>query len=55
MYIGSVKLGRWRYIQLNLHTPEPNLFEVETAIAKLKRNKLPGTDQIRAKLIQAGN
>jgi hypothetical protein len=29
-------------------------FEVETAIAKFKRYKLPGSDQIPAELIQAG-
>jgi hypothetical protein len=33
--------------------PEPSPFEVETAIGKLKIYKLPGTDQIPVKLIQA--
>jgi hypothetical protein len=34
--------------------PEPNsFFEVEVAIGKLKRYKLPGADQIPAELIQA--
>jgi cytochrome b len=34
--------------------PEPNSFsEVEVAIGKLKRYKLPGADQIPAELIQA--
>jgi hypothetical protein len=34
--------------------PHPSTFEVETAIAKLKRNKSPGSDQILAELIYAG-
>jgi hypothetical protein len=34
--------------------PEPSPFEVETAIAKLKRYKSPGSDQISVELIQAG-
>jgi len=34
--------------------PEPSCFEVEIAIAKLKRCKSPGTDQILAELIQTG-
>jgi hypothetical protein len=33
---------------------EPSAFEVETAIEKLKRHKSPGTDQIPAELIKAG-
>jgi hypothetical protein len=33
--------------------PGPSRLEVETAIAKLKRYKSPGSDQIPAKLIQA--
>jgi hypothetical protein len=40
---------------MEIHTPQPNPFEVETAIAKLKKYKLPGTDQILAKIIQAGD
>jgi hypothetical protein len=46
--------------QIELHNtveplvPDPSPFEVETAIANLKKYKLPGSDQIRAKLIQAG-
>jgi hypothetical protein len=45
--------------QTEIHTaeplaPEPNSFEVEVAIEKLKRYKSPGTDQIPAELIQAG-
>jgi hypothetical protein len=36
-----------------LHGPNP--FEIEIAIKKLKRYKLPNTDQILAELIQAGS
>jgi hypothetical protein len=34
--------------------PEHSISEVKVAIGKLKRYKLPGTDQIPAELIQAG-
>ena len=34
--------------------PEPNAFEFESAIEKLKSPKTPGIDQIRADLIKAG-
>jgi hypothetical protein len=34
--------------------PGPSRLEVETAIAKLKRYKSPGSDQIPAELFQAG-
>jgi hypothetical protein len=34
--------------------PDPNLFEVETAIEMLRNCKPPGSDQILAKLIEAG-
>jgi hypothetical protein len=34
--------------------PEPSISEVEVAVGKLKRYKLPGADQIPAELIQAG-
>jgi hypothetical protein len=34
--------------------PDPSPYEVEIAIAKLKRFKSPGSDQISAELIQAG-
>jgi hypothetical protein len=45
--------------QIEVHTAEPLVsgsicLEVEVAIAKLKRYKLPGSDQLMAKLIQAG-
>jgi hypothetical protein len=45
--------------QTEIHTaeplvPEPNAFEVEMAIEKLKTHKSSGTDQIPADLINAG-
>jgi hypothetical protein len=45
--------------QIGAHTPEllvpgPSPLEVEIAIAKLKKPKSPGSDQIPAELIQAG-
>jgi hypothetical protein len=45
--------------QIEIHTAEPLIsdpspFEVEIAIAKLRRCKLPGSDEILAELIQAG-
>ncbi|PNF43474.1 hypothetical protein B7P43_G10812 [Cryptotermes secundus] len=45
--------------QTEIHTaellvPNPSPFEVESAIAKLKRYKSPGSDQILPELIQAG-
>ena len=45
--------------QIDIHTaeplvPEPNAFEVELAIEKLKSHKSPGTDQIPAELIKSG-
>jgi hypothetical protein len=44
--------------QIGIHTPEwlvrsPNHCEVEIAIAKLKKYKCLGSDQILAKVIQA--
>jgi hypothetical protein len=46
--------------QMNIHTaepliPEPSLVEVDIAIGKLKSYKSPGTDQILAKFIKAGD
>ena len=35
--------------------PEPNVFEVEKGIEKLKRHKSPGTDQVPAELVKAGD
>jgi hypothetical protein len=45
--------------QIEVHTaktfvPDPSPFEVEIAIAKLKKYKLLGTNQILAEMIQAG-
>jgi hypothetical protein len=45
--------------QIEIHTaeplvPGPSRLEVEIAIAKMKRYKSPGSDQIPAELIQAG-
>jgi hypothetical protein len=45
--------------QIDIHMAEPlvlelSLVEVEIAIGKLKSYKSPGTDQIPAKLIEAG-
>jgi hypothetical protein len=34
---------------------DPSPFEIEIAIAKLKRYKSPGSDQIPAELIQQGS
>jgi hypothetical protein len=46
--------------QIEVHTaeplvPSPSRLEVEIAVAKLKKYKSPGSDQIPAKLIQAGS
>jgi hypothetical protein len=45
--------------QIHVHTaepltPDPSRLEFEIAIAKLKKYKSPGSDQIPAELIQAG-
>jgi hypothetical protein len=45
--------------QIEIHmaeplVPDPSRLEVETAIAKLKKCKLPGSDEILSELIQAG-
>jgi hypothetical protein len=45
--------------QIEIHTAEPLLtgpshFEVEISVAKLKKYKSPGSDQIPAELYQAG-
>jgi hypothetical protein len=45
--------------QIEIHTAEPLIpgpshLEVETAIAKLKKHKSPGSDQILTELIQEG-
>ena len=46
--------------QTYIHTaeplvPEPSAFEIEMVIETLNRHKLPGTDQIPAELIKAGD
>jgi hypothetical protein len=46
--------------QIEVHTaeplvPGPSHLEVEIAVAKLKKYKLPGSDEIPAELIQAGD
>jgi len=46
--------------QTKIHTaeplvPEPSAFEVELAIEEPKSHKLPGTDQIPAELVKAGD
>jgi hypothetical protein len=46
--------------QIEIHTaeplvPDPSPFEVEIAIAKLKRFKSPGGDQIPEEVLQAGS
>jgi hypothetical protein len=46
-----------RQIEVNIAeplVPGPSCLEVEFAMAKLKKYKLPGSDQIPAELIQAG-
>jgi hypothetical protein len=45
--------------QIEIHrseplVPDPSPYKVEIAVAKLKRYKSPGSDQILAELIQAG-
>jgi hypothetical protein len=46
--------------QIEVHTaeplvPGPSRLEVEIAITKLKKYKSPGSEEIRAELIQAGD
>jgi hypothetical protein len=48
-----------RYEKLQIHTaeplvPDPSHLEVDISIAKLKKYKSPGSDQILAELYQAG-
>jgi hypothetical protein len=38
--------------QIETHTPEPRPFYIETAIAKSKKHKSSGSDQILVQLIQ---
>jgi hypothetical protein len=46
-------LGREKYTAEPL-VPELSAFEIEMAIEKIKRHKLPGTDQIPTELIKTG-
>jgi hypothetical protein len=49
------KVSDVRHIEINTAeplVPDPSPFEVETAIAKSKRYKSPGSDHIPAELIQ---
>ena len=51
--------GAKDFRQAEIHTaeplvPEPNVFDVELAIEKLKSHKSPSIDQIPAELIKAG-
>jgi hypothetical protein len=39
--------------QIEIHTPEPGSFEVKIAIAKFKKEKSPGSNQIPTEPIQA--
>jgi hypothetical protein len=48
MYIGSVIIREIEIQTAEPLVPEPSPFEVEITIAKLKRYKLPGSDQIPA-------
>jgi hypothetical protein len=50
----SVTLGREIVHAAEPLVPGPNYFEDEIAIAKLKKCKSPGRDQILAELIQEG-
>jgi hypothetical protein len=57
LLLSAVECTRAR--QTEIHTaepfvPEPSATEVEVAIRKLKRYKVPGPDQIPAELIQVG-
>jgi hypothetical protein len=42
-----------RQIEIQTNKPGPSHFEVEIAIAKLKKYKSPVSDEIPAKVIQA--
>jgi hypothetical protein len=47
-------LSTLKFKQQRQFVPEASATEVEVAIGKLKRYKLPGLDQIPAELIQGG-
>jgi hypothetical protein len=46
-------LCRYKYLTAEQLVPGPSHLEVEIAIAKLRKCKSPGSDQILAELIQA--
>ena len=52
--MGLMMLGRQKHTAEPLVT-DPSAFEIELAIEKLKSHKSPGSDQIPAELIKAGN
>ena len=54
MHMALMMLGRLQYTAEPL-VAEPRAFAVELAIEKLKSHKSPGTDQIPAELIKAGD
>ena len=54
MHMALMMLGRLQYTAEPL-VLEPSAFEFGMAIEKLKRHKSPGTDQIPAELIKAGD
>jgi hypothetical protein len=49
---GFSTVSRWKYTRLSHWCLNSSLFEVEIAIAKLKKYKSPGSDQIPVELIQ---
>jgi hypothetical protein len=56
-FIWSDRVSDFRQTEIRTDeplVPDSSPLEVETAIAKLKRYKSPGSDQIPAELIQAG-
>ena len=53
MYVGLIMLCTQKYTAEPL-VAEPNAFETELAIEKIKSHESPGIDQIPAELIKAG-
>jgi hypothetical protein len=55
--LNAHRLNNFRQIEIHtaeLLVPDPSPFEVEIAIGKLKKYKLPGSGKIPAELTQAG-
>ena len=50
MYMGLMTLGT----EIHIAVSEPNVFEVDLAIGKLKSHKSPGIDQIPAEFFKTG-